>query len=77
MPVIDLVDIPEHNLVFSLHVLWYISGAHVAHVALQERDTSTSTNIPTGCINHMSYYGASINFEMARILLPTKISPAI
>lgn len=70
MPVINLVNIPKHNLVFSLQVLWYIPGAHGAHVALQERDTSMSTNIQTRCINHMSYYGASIKFEMERILLP-------
>lgn len=42
MPVIDLVNIPENNLVFSLHVLWYTSGAHGAHVALKERNTSMS-----------------------------------
>lgn len=37
----------------------------------------TSTNISTHRINHMHYCRAFINFPMARILLPTKISPAI
>lgn len=42
MPVINLVNIPENDLVFSLHVLWYTPGAHGAHVALQDRNTPTS-----------------------------------
>lgn len=37
MPVINLVNISKNDLVFSLHVLWYTSGAHGTHVALQER----------------------------------------
>lgn len=37
----------------------------------------TSTNIPTRRINHMYSCSAFINFPMARILLPAKISAAI
>lgn len=29
------MNVPENNLVFSLHVLRYALGAHGAHVALQ------------------------------------------
>lgn len=64
MPVINLVNIPENNLVFSLHVLWYTSGAHGAHVALQEWNTSVS-------IRHVqiSQHAASITCTIGELLL--------
>ena len=34
MPVIDLVDVPEHYLVFALQVLWNPLSGHAGHVAL-------------------------------------------
>lgn len=64
MPVINLVNIPENNLVFSLHVLWYTSGAHGTHVALKERNISTS-------ITHLQIFQhtASITCIIAELLL--------
>lgn len=58
------MNIPENNLVFSLHVLWYTSGAHGAHVALKERNTSMS-------ITHLqiSPHTASITCAIAELLL--------
>lgn len=66
MPVINLVNIPKNNLVFSLHVLWYTSGAHGALVALQERNTSMS-------ITHLqiSQHATSITCAIIAALLLT------
>lgn len=79
MPVINLMNIPKNNLVFSLHVLRYTSGAHGAHVALQERTTSMSVTHPQISQDQHPHAvrRAFNNFPMATILLPTKISPAI
>lgn len=35
VPVVDLVDVPEHNLVFSFHVFWDALLLDPLHVALQ------------------------------------------
>jgi hypothetical protein len=37
MPVVDLVDIPKHYLVFSPHVVWHAILLHFADVALKGR----------------------------------------
>lgn len=44
MPVIDLVNVPEHYLVFALHVLWNPVSGHAGHVALgRVEDTHTTS----------------------------------
>lgn len=35
VPVIDLMNVSEYNLVFALHVIWNTFLLHPAHVALQ------------------------------------------
>lgn len=36
VPVVDLLDVAEHNLVFSSHVLWNPSDLQPGHEALRQ-----------------------------------------
>lgn len=81
------MNVPENNLVFSLHVLRYALRAHGAHVALQNETTvqkllmsvctysNKKKKMTTHCINHVA---SVIKFPRGKnSSLSQHISPAI
>lgn len=46
VPVVDLMNVSEHDLVFALHVIWNPLLVYLAHVALQKDIKSPRTLLP-------------------------------
>lgn len=45
VPVVDLLDVPEDDLVFSSHVLWNPSDLQPGHEALRQTDIELQLNV--------------------------------